>query len=448
MIPGWWSARQTSPRIAGRVPRVRILKQHKIGCALFQLSHTDGQHTCALKATVRRDITAFPRFVFVFRKTLAPIQKPPPALCLCAQLAGSTYNAARSHTLCATPSRSTMVQCEHCGAREAPGVPSMSLCGGCFTVSYCDAKCQKADRAAHRERCNEVKARQVAHMASPPSVVGDASGLNAAALRRAADAGDAGAMGNLANCYTGGVGGVGVDLVEAFRWNRRAVEVPAPPAEAYYNLALCYAVGRGTPKNSVEAARLYKIAAEMGDADAQFNYGLCLQQGDGIPCNPVGAFTWLKGAADAGCADAQGATGLALLTGHGVTEDKTLAVVYFRRAADQGDKIAMYNLGNCYIDGAGVPRDLSLAVLWLKRAIDAGDPDASNNLAALTANLSPSEVPAMGAGVLRALLDGLGVRVPQGAEKPELVALVLARGEAERAAWIGRLDSGRAAPGR
>ena len=102
-----------------------------------------------------------------------------------------------------------MVQCKLCGAREAPGVPTMSLCGGCFAVSYCDAKCQKADRAAHRELCNERKLRREAHIAAPPMLDFDASGLNAAALRRAADAGNAAAMSKLASCYLVGTGGVG-----------------------------------------------------------------------------------------------------------------------------------------------------------------------------------------------------------------------------------------------
>ena len=340
-----------------------------------------------------------------------------------------------------------MVQCAHCGAREASGVPTMSLCGGCFVVSYCDAKCQKADRAAHRELCNELKAREEADRAAPPRLAFDSSGLNAAALRRAADAGDAVAMTGLGNCYSVGVGGVDVDLFEAFRWKTRAVEVPAPSAEAYFNLALCYDCGRGAPKDPVEAVRLYKISAEMGYVKAQFNYGLCLQRGEGIPCNPVGAFTWLKRAADAGHAAAQCKVGLALQFGHGVEEDKALGVVYYRRAADQGNATAMYNLGICYRDGDGVPRDPSLAVLWLKRAHDAGEPDAKKSLAVLTASLSPSEVPAMGAGILRALLDGLGVRVPPGAEKPELVALVLARGEAELTK-LAAMGGSMAAPGR
>ena len=341
-----------------------------------------------------------------------------------------------------------MVECDHCGAREAPGVSTMSLCAGCFAVSYCDAKCQKADRATHRELCNKLKARREVEMAAPPTLAFDASGLNAATLRRAAIAGDAVAMTGLANCYTVGAGGVGVDLAKAFQWSRRAVEVPVPSAVAYYNLAVCYAAGRGTPKDSVEAVRLYKIAAEMGDTISQFNYGLRLQRGDGTPCNPVEAFTWLKRAADAGHAAAQGTTGLALQTGHGVEEDTALAAVYYRRSADQGDAIAMQYLGAFYANGAGVPRDPSLAVLWLKRALDAGDPDAIKDLAWLTASLSPSEVPAMGAGILRALLDGLGVRVPPGAEKPELVALVLSRVEVERATLMARHDSGPAPGGR
>ena len=156
----------------------------------------------------------------------------------------------------------------------------------------------------------------------------------------------------------------------------------------------------------------------------------------------------MKRAADAGFATAQGATGLALETGHGVEEDEALAVVYYRLAANQGNAISMYNLGVCYRDGDGVPRDPSVAVLWLKRAHDAGNPDAAKDLAVLAAHLSPSEVPAMGAGVLRALLEGMGVPAPPGAEKPALVALVLARCEAERATFLALRDSVRGAPRR
>ena len=156
-----------------------------------------------------------------------------------------------------------------------------------------------------------------------------------------------------------------------------------------------------------------------------------MQRGEGISYNPVEAFTWFKRSADAGDAAAQCSVGHALETGEGVEEDKVLGAVYYRRSADQGFATALHNLGNCYANGIGLPRDPSAAVLWMKRALDAGYPDASKNLAGFAASLSPSEVPAMGAGVLRALLDGLGVHVPPGAEKPDLVALVLSLGEVD-----------------
>ena len=318
-----------------------------------------------------------------------------------------------------------MVECHHCKAREAPGVSTMSLCSGCLRASYCDAKCQKADRAVHREWCNDQKSQREAQRAAPPALSYDSSGLNAGALRRAADAGDPEAMSKLAGCYTAGVGGVAVDYVGAFRWYKRAAEVPGTSPVAYHNLAVCYDTGRGTPKNPVEAVRLYKMAAEIGLPNSQFNLGLCLQRGEGVPRDPVEAFMWLQRAADAENSDAQCQVGLALETGLGVEQDKALGVVYYRRSADQGNETAMNNLGNCYRDGIGVPRDASLAVLWMKRALDAGEPNATLSFSWLATSLSPSEVFAMDAGTLHALLEGLGVRVPLGLAKPRLVELVL-----------------------
>ena len=318
-----------------------------------------------------------------------------------------------------------MVQCEHCGAREAPGVSTMSLCTGCFNASYCDAKCQKAGRAAHREWCNEQKAQREAHAAAPPTVRGaPPPGLNAAALRRAANAGNVDAMFNVANCYTVGAGGVGVNLVEAFRWKKKIVDLPAPPTEAYTSLADCYFFGRGTPKDQAEAARLYKFAAEMGCGSAQFSFARCLQHGEGVPRDPVVAFTWLKRAADAGHVLAQISVAGSLLTGEGVAEDHASAAVYCRRAADQGDATAMFNLGMMHMRSS-VLRDPSLAGMWLKRAHDAGQKDAIFALTHLATTLTPAEASTIGTDVLRTLLDGLAVEVPPRIEKSELVQLVL-----------------------
>ena len=39
--------------------------------------------------------------------------------------------------------------------------------------------------------------------------------------------------------------------------------------------ANCYYLGWGTPRNYQESAKLFKLAAEQGDARSQFNYGEC-----------------------------------------------------------------------------------------------------------------------------------------------------------------------------
>ena len=338
----------------------------------------------------------------------------------------------------------------------------MMRCARCFEVSYCDGDCQKAHWAAHRAYCKEAAAAQAAKRAKTPALVGGDEGLDAAALWRAADAGDAHAMMRLGICYHFGKGGVGVDFAEAARWSARATEARNPPSSAFHNLANCYCYGEGVLKNLSEAARLYRIAAELGHPNAQFALGNCLQRGQGVPYNPVEAFIWLKCAADAGYAGAQGEVGYALDTGLGVPEDKAAAVVYFRRGADQGDATAMCNLGLCYTTGDSVPRDMPQAVAWLTRARDAGEPAAAMRLAMIVPLLTPamraevdqllaaplSRMPApttlagadvagappptradvltMGTGALKRLLQGRGVDTSGIVEKAQLIELALA----------------------
>ena len=359
-----------------------------------------------------------------------------------------------------------MVICKACGKREEElgGGLMMMRCARCCHVSYCDGECQKAHWAAHKAYCKERAAAIAAEKAQPPPLVGGRDDYDAAALRHSAEAGDALAMMRLGFCYEFSKGGVRVDFAEAARWYTRATEARNPPAEAYYNLAVSYYRGDGVLKNLPEAARLFRIAAEMGHAHAQNRLGLCLQQGEGVPYNPVEAFTWLKRAADSGHADAQCNVGAALLTGLGVPEDKAAAVVYFRRGADEGVAEAMFNLGVCYYNGDGVPRDMPQAVAWYTRAHDAGWSGAAKALADVAPHLTPAQraaadqllaaplprtvapvfapagagtggagtppatradVLTMGTGALKRLLQGRGVDIAGIVEKSELIELAL-----------------------
>ena len=60
--------------------------------------------------------------------------------------------------------------------------------------------------------------------------------------------------------------------------------------------------GKASPKTDVvEAARLFRLAAEQGFAKAQYNLGLMYRLGKGVPKDDVQAYAWVNiGAAQIG----------------------------------------------------------------------------------------------------------------------------------------------------
>ena len=78
-----------------------------------------------------------------------------------------------------------------------------------------------------------------------------------------------------------------------------------------------------------ESYRLYRKAAEQGDARGLFCVARCFDYG------------------------------------RGVTQNSTEAVAWYQKAADAGSAAAMCDLGVCYERGEGVERDLSRAELLL-----------------------------------------------------------------------------------
>jgi TPR repeat protein len=49
-----------------------------------------------------------------------------------------------------------------------------------------------------------------------------------------------------------------------------------------YNLGVCYEQGWGVPRDYVEAARLYQLAAAQGNAEAQCGFGGLYENGKGV----------------------------------------------------------------------------------------------------------------------------------------------------------------------
>ncbi len=92
-------------------------------------------------------------------------------------------------------------------------------------------------------------------------------------------------------------------------------------------------IGQGVEKDSDQAIKWYKAAADQGNADAQFFLGAIylLPQRD-IP----EGLKWLRLSADQGMQDAQFLLGMAYLKGQNFTHDPVQAYMWLELAAAQG----------------------------------------------------------------------------------------------------------------
>jgi S1-C subfamily serine protease len=143
-----------------------------------------------------------------------------------------------------------------------------------------------------------------------------------------------------------------------------------------------YYRGEGVAKDYKEAVRLFRQAADQGDAVAQSYLGLMYQKGEGVAKDAKVAVGWYRQAADLGNAWAQRNLGGMYYRGEGVAKDYKEAVRWSRLAADQGDARAQNNLGAMYNGGEGVAKDAKEAVRWYRLAADQGDAWAQWNLGA------------------------------------------------------------------
>ena len=122
-----------------------------------------------------------------------------------------------------------------------------------------------------------------------------------------------------------------------------------------------------------EAVKMFRLAADQGDATAQYNLGVMYAKGKGVPQDHAEAVKWYRLAADQGEARAQFILGIMYAKGEGVTHDYAKAVKWFRLAADQGEAMAQFSLGAMYAQGVGVPQDYVLAHMWFNLSAAQGD---------------------------------------------------------------------------
>ena len=160
-------------------------------------------------------------------------------------------------------------------------------------------------------------------------------------------------------------------------------QAEAGNAQAQYELGIHYYDGAGVPKDSANALKCFRKAADQDHALAQLALGRFYREGRlGLEKNPQEAVAWFRKAAEQG--DAWGQSELALMyeLGEGVAQDSAEAVRWYARAADQALPVAQFDLAYMYANGKGVPADAERAVrLYEPSAVSV--PVARFNLASL-----------------------------------------------------------------
>ena len=119
------------------------------------------------------------------------------------------------------------------------------------------------------------------------------------------------------------------------------------------NLGWMHAHGVDVEQDAMEAARLYRLAADQGNARAQNNLGAMLATGAGIPKDAQEAAQLFRRAAEQGHARAQCNLGWMYANGIGVPKDRNEATRLYRLAADQGHSRAQNILGVTMLDRLG-----------------------------------------------------------------------------------------------
>jgi len=122
-------------------------------------------------------------------------------------------------------------------------------------------------------------------------------------------------------------------------------------------------------ENYKEAAKLWRKAANQGNAVAQYDLGLMYDYGKGVKQNYFKAVKWYRKATNQGAARAQYNLGNMYNYGKGVKQNYVKAVKWYRKAAVAR---AQYNLSLMYGLGHGVKQNFVKAKELLGKACDGG----------------------------------------------------------------------------
>ncbi len=139
------------------------------------------------------------------------------------------------------------------------------------------------------------------------------------------------------------------------------------------------------------AIKIWRKAADQGNAPAQHNLGVMYDTGLGVAQDYAQAAQWFRKAADQGFAQAQYNLGIMYYNGQGVAQVYAQAAQWYRKAADQGDARAQTNLGVMYDTGLGVAQNTAIAYALFN--LSAGEDSSSENLATEARRIAATAMP-------------------------------------------------------
>jgi hypothetical protein len=212
-----------------------------------------------------------------------------------------------------------------------------------------------------------------------------------AKLKASANAGSVAAESVLGSLYQAGSSAVTKDSAEAFKWFKKAAE--QGDAEAQFGLGVMYANGNGTPQNYAMAVRWFLKSAAQGNTAPNFYLGLLYENGMGVTRNYAEAVKWYAKAA--GVPELVGLK-FDLATGGGKEirppEGNAQVIRDFSMSPDLAQSDAAYNLGMMSLNGHGVPINPVEAYKWFVVADAHGNHMAGYNMRILARSMSQKQI--------------------------------------------------------
>ena len=135
------------------------------------------------------------------------------------------------------------------------------------------------------------------------------------------------------------------------------------------------------------AVEEWRGPAVAGDADAQFNLAQAYKLGRGVPVDPALAESWFRKAAAQGHIQAEDNYGLALFQ----NDRKAEAVPWLEKSVARFEPRAQLVLGTMLFNGDGVKRDYPRAYALMTRASATGLQSASATLAQMDQYITPAD---------------------------------------------------------